>query len=348
VKSTRNGDLDLAGLEADDPADNGWPGVNKWSLRPYCPDDAGAWKVFLAGSNNGTLFHDLDFLDYHPPRKYDFRHLIGLRENCIEALIPGAVSEEGIFVSLAGASIGGPVVKKSITAEACLHLVETLQFYSGSAGWRGIEFTLPPPIYQDEPDQKIEFALHRSGFELVHRSMPLLIPLVSEEANRYERIFRERQRRYVRACRRKGVSVHESGIDGLAGFLELLEETYSRLKAVPTHTPVEIEKLFSQVPDNLRIWSAHLGGLVIASMLLFILNRNICNSFYLCDRASHRADHGATVLLSEIIDALGRRGYRYLDMGPSASTSHFNHGVVDFKESLGARAFCRDRWRWKN
>jgi hypothetical protein len=87
---------------------------------------------------------------------------------------------------------------------------------------------------------------------------------------------------------------------------------------------------------------------VIASMLLFILNRNICNTFYLCDRASHRANHGATVLLAEVIDALGNRGYRYLDMGPSASTTNFNEGVVGFKESLGARAFCRDRWRWES
>src|SRR5215470_15396430 len=106
------------GLTAVDPADDGWPTVNQWKIRPYCRGDAAAWKAFLAGSNNGTLFHDLDFLDYHPPGKYDFRHLIALRENCIEALVPGAVSDNGIFVSVAGASIGGPVVKKSITAEA--------------------------------------------------------------------------------------------------------------------------------------------------------------------------------------------------------------------------------------
>jgi hypothetical protein len=335
-------------LNAASVADDRMTKANEWVIRPYRPEDAAAWKAFLADSNNGTLFHDLDFLAYHPPGKYDFHHLIALQENSVEALIPGALSEDGVFVSLAGASIGGPAVKKSITAEACLNLVEALQAFSKSVGWRGMEFTLPPPVYHDEPDQKIEFALHRNGFELVHRSMPLLIPLVSENSNPYERVFRERQRRYVHACRRKGVSVIEGGIDGLGGFLELFEETHARLNAVPTHTPAEIEKLFAQVPGHLCIWSAHLGGLVIASALLFILNRNICNTFYLSDRASHRSSHGATVLISEVIDAFGERGYRYLDMGPSASTSHFNHGVVGFKESLGARAFCRDRWRWEN
>src|ERR1700730_11623649 len=338
-------DVRKANLER---ATNERPRVNEWAIRPYRPEDAAAWKAFLQDSNNGTLFHDLEFLAYHPPGKYDFRHLVALRGTHIEAVMPGALSADGIFVSPAGASIGGPAVKKSLPAEACLHLVEALQLYCKSAGWQGIEITLPPPIYHDEPDQIIEFALHARGFQLVHRSMSLLIPLDHEKSNHYERLFRERQRRYVRANRRRGVAVTESGIDGLRGFLELLEETHARLKAQPTHTPAEIRSLFDRVPSHFRIWSAHLGGIVIASMLLFILNRNICITFYLCDRASHRANHGATVLLAEVIDALGARGYRYLDMGPSASTMHFNHGVVGFKESLGARAFCRDRWRWQN
>jgi len=322
--------------------------VNEWKIRPYCPDDAAAWKALLANSNNGTLFHDLDFLDYHPPVKYDFRHLIALRENCIEALVPGALSEDGIFVSMAGASIGGPAVKKSITAGACLHLVKALQLYSKSAGWRGMEITLPPPIYHDEPDQKIEFALYRNGFGLADRSMPLLVPLDHKGDDHYQRLFRQSQRSYVRACRQKGVIVSEAGIEALGEFLELFTETYDRLQAPPTHTRQDIETLFYRVPTRLRIWSAKLEGKTIAGVLLFILNRNVCTTFYICDSASHREFHGVTVLLAEVADVLARRGFRYLDLGPSASGTHFNNGVVSFKESLGARAFCRDRWRWKN
>jgi hypothetical protein len=53
--------------------------VNDWVIRPYGPEDADAWKAFLRDSNNGTLFHDLEFLAYHPRGKYDFRHLVALR-----------------------------------------------------------------------------------------------------------------------------------------------------------------------------------------------------------------------------------------------------------------------------
>ena len=291
-----DGDADLAGPEEGD--------FNAWIIRPYRPEDAIAWKALLADSNNATLFHDLDFLAYHPPGKYDFRHLVASRRSRIDAVIPGALSADGVFVSTAGAPIGGPAVRKSIPVEVCLHLIEALQLYCKSAGWRGIEATLPPPIYHDEPDQAMEFAFHVRGFQLVHRSMPLLIPL--ERREQYPRLFRQSQRSYVRACRRKGVVVTEAGIEGLGAFLELLAETHARLGSLPTHTPEEIETLLHRLPAHIRIWSAHLGELTIASVLLFVLNRNICNTFYICDRASHRAFHGLTVLLAEIADSLAR------------------------------------------
>jgi hypothetical protein len=322
--------------------------VNEWVIRPYRPEDAAAWKTFLQDSNNGTLFHDLEFLAYHPPDKYDFRHLVALRGTHIEAVIPGALTADGIFVSSAGASIGGPAVKKSMPPEAGMHLVEALQVYCKYLGWRGIEITLPPPVYNDQPDQIIEFALQVRGFQLIHRSMPLLIPLDHKTDDYYQRLFRPSHRSKVRAGRRKGVGVAETGIEGLEGFLELLAETHARLGSLPTHTPEEIESLFHRLPGRVRIWSAKLEETTIASVLLFVLNRNICNTFYICDSAAHREFHGVTVLLAEAIDVLAKRGFRYIDLGPSASGAHFNRGVVSFKESLGARAFCRDRWRWQN
>jgi hypothetical protein len=123
-----DGDPDFAESEKAD--------VNAWVIRAYRPEDAIGWKALLATSKNATLFHDLDFLAYHPPGKYDFRHLVALRRSRIDAVIPGALSADGVFVSPAGASIGGPAMRKSIPVGACLHLIEALQLYCKSAGWR--------------------------------------------------------------------------------------------------------------------------------------------------------------------------------------------------------------------
>jgi hypothetical protein len=53
-----------------------------------------------------------------------------------------------------------------------------------------------------------------------------------------------------------------------------------------------------------------------------------------------------TTLMAAMIDALADQGIAYLDLGPSASDCHFNDGVVNFKEAIGARPFCRDQYSW--
>jgi hypothetical protein len=317
------------------------------TFRPYRNEDAAAWRAHLANSNNGTLFHDLDFLAYHRVGKFDFRHLVATRDERIEAVIPGALLADGVFASPVGASVGGPAVAKSLRANAALELIEAMQIYASAQGWRGLEVTLPPPIYQDQPNQLLEFALHAKGFQLAHRAMPLLVPLYDTKDERYQRLFTQRRRSYVRACRRKGVVVREAGLDAAADFLELFDETYARHGQDATHTPGEIEDLLRRLPDRIRIWLAMLDEVTIAGVLLFVLNRNVCCTFYICDRASHRQYQGSSVLFADMIDDLANRNFRYLDLGPSASSKHFNYGVVHFKEGLGALAFCRDRWRWE-
>jgi hypothetical protein len=315
------------------------------TVRDFTPDDAAAWRTFLSTSVNGTLFHDLDFLAYHPPGRFNFRHLLVERAGRLEAIVPGALRPDGLFSSPAGASVGGPVTK-DLRVGAAMELITALRRHAAQESWRGLEFTLPPPVYADVPSQVMEFALYREGFQLVHRALPLLLPLRQDGPGRYQRLFSQSRRSYVRASLAKGVFAREYGIEGAPAFLELFEETYNRLGAAPTHSPSEIEGLLRLKPDNVRLWLALFDGAPIAGVLMFILNRNVCNAFYICDRASRRDEHGVAVLFATAIDALADRGFRFLDLGPSASSDHINTGVLFLKESLGARGFCRDRWRW--
>ncbi len=315
-------------------------------IRPYRPDDAAAWRAHLATANNATLFHDLDFLAYHPPGRFDFHHLIATRGGRIEAVLPGFVRADGFFVSPAGASIGGPVVGRSFGAELAIELIGALQAYALERRWSGIELTIPPPVYHQSPNQVLEFALHAKGFWLAHRSMPLMVPLDGDAPGRYQQLFNERKRSRVRASWGMGVTTREAGIESFATFIELFEDTYGRLGETPTHTPAEIEWLLRRFPDCIRLRMAWVGDTAIAGVLLFELNARIANTFYICDRASHRDFNGMTALFADLIDAAAARGFRYIDLGPSASSRHFNRGVVNFKQQLGAVGFCRDCWRW--
>ena len=174
-----------------------------------------------------------------------------------------------------------------------------------------------------------------------------MIPLDDSGPGRFNRLFSKGHRAAVRQIRRQGdMKTRTGGLELLDEFLPLLDDTYRRLEARPTHSIAELTDLLGRMPDRVEIWIAIRDDNTIAATLLFHLNSQVCTAFYICDRFETRHHHGSSFLFATLIDDLGERGFRYLDLGPSATTDHFNAGVVSFKEHLGAESFCRDEYRW--
>src|SRR5262249_9595222 len=186
--------------------------------------DEQVWETFLAGSANGTLFHDLRFLRYHPEGRFRFHHLILRRNSKPVALLPGGLVSAGertMFCSPLGASIGGFAVTANLRAELALSLVEALQNYAGEQGWAGIEITLPPGCYSFETAGLFEFALFSRGFRIARRWLCPVLPLIRGSKDGFEHTYRSRQIAFVRAARRKGIIGIEAGIEGLDDFLKV-------------------------------------------------------------------------------------------------------------------------------
>jgi hypothetical protein len=309
-------------------------------------DDA-EWNAFVERSPTGCLFQNLEFLAYHPPGRFAFRHLEVRRAGDLVAVLPGGLNAGGLFCSPLGASTGGPALAPRFRASEVLEIVQTLQAYVRREGWRGMEITLPPALTRPQPSQIIDFALHRGGFALKRRWMDLVVWLAEVQGpDRYNQLFQTRRRSYVRANRRRGVVVAEHGIEALPRFLQVFEETYERHDSMPTHAPDEIHDLMRRLPDRVRLWIARAEEVTLAGVLLFHLNPRTAYTFYICDDGKYRDMHGMMTLMAGLIEALADRGISYLDLGPSASDHHFNDGVVSFKEGLGARPLCRDQYAW--
>ena len=204
--------------------------------------DEQVWQTFLARSANGTLFHDLEFLRYHPTGRFRFRHLMLMRDSEPIALFAGGLAgsdERPTFCSPLGASIGGLVVAAPLRTETALAMVETLQNYARDRKWAGIEITLPPNYYSFETTDAISFALFCRGFRLEHRWLCPVLEL-DPEPRAFERTYRARQASFVRAGRRKGVRCIETGSEGLRDFLTPFRDTYARHGAPATHSEEEI------------------------------------------------------------------------------------------------------------
>jgi len=317
------------------------------TVEPLGPDEA-AWNELLARSANGTLFHDLRFLRYHPVDRFEFHHLVLKRNGKPVALLPGGLCrtpDSLMFCSPLGASIGGLAVTRDLRVELALSLVEALQNYASQHGWAGIEITLPPRCYSFETADSIGFSLFCRGFHIARRWLCHVLPLV--DGIGFERMFRENQVSCVRAARRKGMVGIEAGLEGLDDFMKVFRDTYDRHGATATHSPEEIRDLLRRLPDRVRIHLAMMDNVPIAGLLVFRLTAAVANTFYICSSTEHAGKHGAAFVIADLIDRLSQAGCRYLDFGPSASDQKFNKGVAFFKEGLGAFGQCRDRWRWE-
>jgi hypothetical protein len=320
------------------------------SLTSLAEGEEGKWAEFLAASPNGTLFHDLRFLAYHPPRRFSFHHLVARRHGKIIALVPGGIVDAAgrrVFASPLGASVGGPAIAAKLDARRTLDLVAALQAHALARGWDGLQLTLPPAVYHSPPADTLGFALFWHGFQLKNRWLCLMIPLADGASGGYTELFRRRQVTRVREQIRKGMTVVEGGIERLPEFLPLFRDTYARHDAAPTHTEDELADLLRRLPDQVRLHIAILDGKPMAGVLLFLLNPQVAYSFCICMSTEHARESGNLVIFAAIVDRLAQQGYRWLDLGPSGQFGRFSDGVAFFKECLGATGHCRDQWYWE-
>jgi len=316
------------------------------TIERFESDKASEWKSFLGSSNNGTLFHDLDFLSYHPEGRFDTHHLMFYRDGKLIAVLPAAVVTDPdgrrFLKSPYGASVGGIVLPPHMSTRSILDIVGKLQEYIRTLGLDGIEMRLGPFIYMRHFSQSLEFALAVRKFVLNARWLCFIKPL--EDYEQSGGLFSERKRRYVRSRLREGMFPREADVSGLDAFYALLMETMERLNARPTHQKEELELLFKLVPGRLRLFLCRHRDVEIAGALVFMLNEFAAYTFHIVGK---NESQGNTVLTQHVISQMANEGIKYLDMGPSASTYHFNEGVVRFKELIGTQGFCRDEWRWE-
>lgn len=319
------------------------------AVEPLGAGQESEWEKFLAVADHATLFHDLRFLAYHPPGRFRFHHLVARRAGEIVAALPGGLveAEGGVWhVSPVGASVGGLALKEGLAAADVLAFVAAFEAHARAQGWAGMEMTLPPALYHVRQSDTLPFALYFHSFRLANRWLCPAVPIGPGIAEQYRGLFRETYANRVRAAHRKGMRVREGGAECLDEFLSVFRDTYGRHGTAATHSETEIADLLRRLPDRIKLVIATLDGAPAAGILLFLLNPRVAYTFYICMSEAHARESGNLAVFAFLIDWLAERGYRWLDLGPSAHAANFNEGVTFFKEGLGAIGHCRDRWRW--
>lgn len=324
--------------------------------------DTSIWHQVLATSVNGTLFHDLDFLGYHPSERFTWHHLVVRHESRTVAIVPAGerttTTGDVWLVSPTGASTGGPAVVPDLSTPTLAQITGALVRYATDHGFAGIELRLPPPPYGQPITDRLGFAVASAGFRLTERLLTHIVELAPERyAERPDALldaYLTKTRRYeLRRAQRDGLEVREvtTGPAHLDAFWPLLEDNHARHDTRPTHSRSELEALAARLGGRMRLTLAHAPDRTepVAGVLVFMVRDDVAYTMYIAQadpRDEPRARLAPGACLANLMTRLTREGVRWLDLGPSSFSGYrLNEGLAFFKESFGARGWCRDTWR---
>ena len=312
-------------------------------INRYTPSYGEQWDDFVRSSNNGTLFHLRRFLNYHPPGRHSDHSLILEGPKGTGALFPAALQKQAgdpWLSSHPGATFGGLVTPVGLSFQQSDALVADLIAYARKAGFGGIRLTLPPTIYNRRLSNYTDAALLRHGFTYDQREISSILYLEpTPEANRAK--FTNASRRALRKAENGGIEVRYS--DDLSSYYAILLRNLKRRHNVqPTHSLVELQRLASLFPEDIRLLAAYLDGRMIAGIVTFATNPEVTLAYYISHDEAYQQYRAMNLLFYRLIEQAIAAGTRYLDFGLFTIAGAPNRGLARFKESFGASGLFRD------
>lgn len=324
--------------------------MSKITVHKYKPENREEWEEFLKHTNSGTMFHSLDFLDYHPAGKFDFYHLIFRNDGKeIVGILPGGVKENGeVFWSPVGASYGS-IATKDIKFETALAIVDAMMQYFRENNFREI-FLIPPPlIYSLNISQHIEYAMLYRKFDFELHYISHAIDL--KHGDKILKTFDKTARKNInKILREKKITVRQS--NDYDTFYKILLENKAKHNATPTHSLQDIHRLLELMPDKLELLMCYADDTPIAGSLLFLCNPKVVLCFY--TMLLYEYEHLKPVYLVnyEIAKWALQHGYEWVDIGVSQDTTAEDPmtpsiNLINFKERFNARGILRSTFHYK-
>jgi hypothetical protein len=306
------------------------------------------WDLFNAKSCNGTIFHRRSFLSYHERRFAGIEHfLVALDGEVVVAQICLTIEEtaEGrTGKSPYGASYGGFVFAEQPKFSQCKEIVLAFNDYLRGAEVR--RFILTPPIAccMSAPLDTFIFVLLANGYRSINRDLSNVVDL--KIAKPIERSISGRALGSVRKAKMKGVSTRRGNVDD---FWSVMEKTFSKHGARPTHTKQELQQLIEMFPEDVYVSVAYSqDGAPLAGMGCFVINSRVNSSFYMCQDPDRRQDQGLSLLVFEALQQSQLEDFSFFDFGTSTLNMEPRENIIRFKEGFSRSALFRETFEWRN
>lgn len=304
----------------------------------YSFEQKNSWNQFVFNSKNGTFLFDRNYMDYHSDRFCDHSLMI-YRKGKLYSLLPGN-EKEHIFYSHQGLTYGGLIMNDKVTTTDSVEIFKAINAYLKENGFIKVVYKVIPLIYHVHPAQEDLYALFRNcNLKIIGRNISSTIV----QTNKIK--FVESRKSGVRKATNNNITVHES--DDLAAFWEILDTNLKNKYGVaPVHTLEEMQLLQSCFPQNIKLYLAYKGNVVLGGTLLYI-TKQVVHTQYISASIEGK-ELGVLDMLFDYLINQEYHNYSYFDFGQSTEEmGHvLNESLIFQKEGFGGRGVCYDIYEY--
>lgn len=296
------------------------------------------WDNFLKTAKNSHFFFSRDYMEYHSDRFFDSSLMVYVNEKLL-SIFP-ANRKENILYSHAGLTFGGFITDENMNAILMVDIFKELINYSKKEGIQELIYKAVPYIYHTYPAEEDRYALF--VFDAILYRRDITATLYLEKKINYQ----ERRVRGIKKADKANLKVTRS--DDFDTFWKILEENLkSKYNTVPVHSIDEIKLLYSRFPENIKLYVTTHEGEIIAGTVVFI-NNEVVHCQYIASNEYGKTVAALDILFDTLINEY-RNKKKYFDFGISNEKEgkYLNEGLIQFKESFGARAIAHDFYRIK-
>ena len=309
--------------------------MSNFSIETFTENQKNIWNKFVEESNNGTLFHRINFLDYHGSKfKDQEQHLWILNGKTLYSVMPLAVFEENgqkIAKSPYCASYGGPIFKKTLNYSQSSQLVNIIIEYLKVKGVNQLSITLAPRYCELKSSDTFQFALLENGFKCTNQDVESVVDLNDDE--QLLSTFNSSVRNKIKKAEKENIEINFDA--SLEQFYPLLESNREKFETKPTHSFEELKRL-QKSSTQVQIHAAYKDNKILAGICHFLLNSRAVMTFYLAhDRENQRIPSQSYLIFQSMLK-YKKEGYRWYSFGPSTEKMIANENILSFKESFGS------------
>ena len=257
----------------------------------------------------------------------------------------GGVKKNGFYSPFSAPFGGFTMARQAVTVKQMEEAVEQLIFWCASKGLEQISLVPPPLVYDETNLSKLTNVLFRAGF--TQRTIDLNYSFFLEHMNdSYVASLPKNARKNLKKALSNDLKLHQ------CGSMEEKELAYSIIKQNRSERGFPLRMTWEQVAETTELVPADFflvsyENTFVASAVVFHIFEDIVQVIYWGDVPAYAELRPMNFISYELFRHYQARGMRIIDIGPSTENSQPNHGLCEFKESIGCDVNLKTTWTYQ-